>query len=266
MIGLATLALLAGAAAAAPSPARVASLNLCSDELALLLAASGQLVSVSRLGADPEETPLAGRARGLPVNRGRVTDVVALAPDLVLTSSGDPSAAATARRLGIAVVEVPQPTNLGDVRANIRLVAAALGRPARGEAVVAAMDAALGPVPAGAVPALLVSGGGLTIAADSLAAIWLRHAGLRQQRVARGPLGLEGLLTAPPAVLVTSRYRAGQMSINQGWLAHPALKALPAGVVRLETDGRAWTCLGPSLAPEIARLRNALQRRGRPAP
>ena len=131
------------AAPAVAAPARVASLNLCSDELALLLAAPGQLVSVSRLGADAHETVLAARAQGLAINRGRVTDVVGLSPDLVITSGGDPNAAATAKRLGLAVLELPQPETLVQVRANVRAVAAALGRKAAGEAVIARMDAAL---------------------------------------------------------------------------------------------------------------------------
>jgi iron complex transport system substrate-binding protein len=254
---LAMALLLAGPALAAP--VRVASLNLCSDELALLLAAPGQLVSVSRLGADPDENVLAGRATGLFANRGRVTDVVGLSPDLVITSGGDPNAAATAKRLGLPVLELPQPQTLAEVRSNVRTVAAALGRQAAGEAVIMRMDAAL-TGPRSSAPALLVSGGGLTVAADGLAAEWLRHAGLVQQSVPSGQLSLERLLGDPPQVLVVTQYRANQTSLNQAWLAHPALGALPPGVRRIESDGRGWTCLGPTLAPEIARLRATVAR------
>jgi iron complex transport system substrate-binding protein len=247
------------AAPVAAAPARVASLNLCSDELALLLAAPGQLISVSRLGADPDETTLAARAKGLMVNRGRVTDVVGLSPDLVITSGGDPNAAATAKRLGLKVLDLPQPQTLDEVRANVRSVAAALGRPAAGETALRRMDADLAGL-TGATPALLVSGGGLTVAANGLAAEWLRHAGLVQQDVPRGQLSLERLLSDPPQVLVVTQYRANQTSLNQAWLAHPALRSLSAGVRRVESDGRGWTCLGPTLAPEIARLRAAVGR------
>lgn len=256
-LALLIAALLLAAMPAGAAPHRVVSLNLCSDELALLLARPGQLVGVSRLGADPLESVLATRARGLPVNRGRVTDVVGLQPDLVLTSGGDPNAAATARRLGMAVVELPQPRTLTDVQVNVRVVAAALGRRAAGEALLATIAGQLG-TPPPASPALLVSGGGLTIAATGLAAQWLRHAGLVQQDVPRGAVSLERLLARPPAVLLVARYRAGQVSTNQSWLGHPALTALPATTRRLATDGRPWTCLGPTLAPEIARLRAVL--------
>ncbi len=253
MKALAALLLLLAAPAAA-APARVASLNLCSDELALRLAAPGQLVSVSRLGADPDETVLAARAAGLATNNGRVTDIITLAPDLVLTSRGDPNAAAVARRLGIRAVEIAEPRSFADVRANIRRVASALGRREAGEALVAEMDAALAPR-VRLRPALMVSGGGLTIAADGMAARWLAHAGLQQQQVPRGQLNLERLLADPPHILVFARYRSHQVSTNQRWLQHPAFAALPAGTRRIATDGRAWTCLGPGLASEIARLR-----------
>ena len=257
---LAAPLLLAGLLLAAPlaaAPRRVASLNLCSDELALRLAAPGQLVSISRLGADPDESPLAAQARGIATNTGRVTDVISLAPDLVLTSGGDPNAAAVARRLGITAVEITEPHSLADVRANIRRVAAALGRRPAGAALVAEMDAALAPATR-LRPALMVSGGGLTIAPDGLAAAWLAHAGLSQQRVPRGQISLERLLADPPQILVLTRYRAHQVSTNQRWLDHPAFAALPATTRRISTDGRAWTCLGPALATEIARLRRVV--------
>ncbi len=256
MKALAALLLLLTAPAAA-RPLRVASLNLCSDELALRLAAPGQLVSVSRLGADPDETLLAERARGLATNNGRVTDIITLAPDLVLSSRGDPNAAAMARRLGIRSVEIAEPHSFADVRANIHSVAAALGRRAAGVALVAEMDAALA-VPVRPRPAVMVSGAGLTIAPDGLAAQWLAHAGLQQQPVPRGQLALERLLADPPQILVLTRYRPQQVSANQRWLQHPALAALPASTRRISTDGRAWTCLGPALASEIARLRRVV--------
>ncbi len=259
MKALAALALLLAAPAGA-APARVASLNLCSDELALLLAAPGQLVSISRLGADPRETTLAARARGLATNRGRMTDVVALAPNLVLTSAGDPNAAATARRLGIATIELPQPQSLADVAANVRRVAQALGRDAAGAALIKAMAADLAMPPARPQSVLFVGGGGVTIASDGLAAQWLRHAGLAEQRVPRGRVNLEAILANPPQLLLISNYHAGETSRNRAWLGHPALAALPTRVRRLASDGRAWTCLGPPLAAEIARLREQVAR------
>jgi len=254
---VAIAALLAAPAAAAP--ARVASLNLCTDELALLLAAPGQLASVTFLGADPAETPVAGRAKGLHRNNGRMESVAALAPDLVLTGGGaNRYAAEMARRLGARVVDVPPPTTIDELRRNVRTVARALGRETWGEALIARMDARLGMVPPRRRPAVLMSGGGYTVRPDSLAAELARHAGLEPQPFASERVDLARLLARPPEVLVVTSYRAQQRSLYQMWLGHPALRRLPRSVERLEIDGRAWTCLGPPVADEVARLRARL--------
>ncbi|KPF67425.1 hypothetical protein IP88_12260 [alpha proteobacterium AAP81b] len=178
----------------------------------------------------------------------------------MLTSGGDPAAAATARRLGIPAVELPQPQSIAAIEANIRSAAAALGRQPQGEALIAAMRRDLG-APAGqATPALLVAGGGFVAGDKGLSAVLLRHAGLAEQPTPRGRVSIEGLLLRPPQVLVISRYHPGERSANAAWLDHPALRRLPASVRIVETDGRRWTCLGPGVAAEIARLRSALAR------
>ena len=71
------MAAFASLLAASAAAVRVASLNLCSDEYALLLARPGEVVSVSRLSHDPAETALASRAAGIGSNRGRLEDVLA---------------------------------------------------------------------------------------------------------------------------------------------------------------------------------------------
>jgi iron complex transport system substrate-binding protein len=255
LVGLA--ALLASPAAAAPQ--RVASLNLCTDELVLLLADRRQLVSVTRLGADPQETPLAPRAAGLHRNNGRLESVAGLVPDLVITGGGaNRYAAELARRMGTRVVDVPPPTSLAELRRNVRTVAAALGRPARGEALVRHVDAQLGRPPARPRRAVLLSGGGYTVRPDSLAAELARHAGLAQQAFPAERVALDRLIADPPDVIVVTRYRARQASLHQMWLAHPALKRLPARTRLVEIDGRSWTCLGPLVADDVARLRARL--------
>lgn len=256
------LALLSAALLASPAvgaPQRVASLNLCTDELALLLARPGQLASVTFLGADLQETPVAPRARGLHRNNGRMESVAALAPELVLTGGGaNRYAAEMAQRLGAKVVDVPPPLSIAEMKRNIRTVAQALGTEAKGEALVAQVEAQLGPVPARQRPAVLLSGGGYTVRPDSLSAQLARHAGLAQQPYPTERVALERLIAEPPAVIVVTRYRATQASLHQMWLAHPALKRLPRSTAVIDIDGRPWTCLGPLVAAEVAKLRRRL--------
>lgn len=255
----ALVALFAALPAHATPPSRVASLNLCTDELALELAASRQLASVTFLAADADETVLAPLAARLHHSNGRMDSVAALAPDLVLTSGPSTRyAAEIARRMGARVLDVPEPRTIADVRANVRAVAAALGRGQAGDALIARFDRDLGPTPARARAALLLETGGYVPRPDGLAAQFLRHAGLAQTAMPGERADIETLLLHPPAILLTSRYRAGQTSNQQAWLGHPALARLPSR--RLSLDGRAWTCMGPLAARALPQLRAAVAR------
>jgi iron complex transport system substrate-binding protein len=253
-----SLALAASAPAAAPR--RVASLNLCTDELVLLLAAPEQVASVTHLSQSAAETPLWQRARRYRANDGSLASVAALRPDLVLTMGGGArDRPGIAQRLGVRVVDLPYPQSLGDIEASVRTVAAALGRPPAGAGWLAAMTSLAHTRPARQTDTLWLGGGGRTVAAAGLAAQWMALAGLRQRAVAGDRVSLETLLVSPPAVLLRSDYRAGQYSGEQRWLRHPLAARAKAGRT-LVTDGRLWTCMGPLMAGEIARLRREMAR------
>jgi iron complex transport system substrate-binding protein len=248
---------LAGAAEAAPR--RVASLNLCTDELLLMLAAPGQIASVTHLAQQPEETPFWRLARRYPRNDGSLASVVPLKPDLVLTmGGGGRDRGAIAARLGLRMIDLPYPRTLADIEASVRILAGGLGRPQAGEAALASIEALKRTRPARQRDALWLGGGGRTVPAQGLAAEWMALAGLRQRRIAGDRISLELLLTRPPAVLLRSDYRAGQYSGEQRWLSHPLAREV-RGARSLGTDGRLWTCMGPAMAGEIARLRAALR-------
>jgi iron complex transport system substrate-binding protein len=253
------LALAAVPAPAAP-PQRVASLNLCTDELLLALAAPGQIVSVTHLAHSPAETPLWAAARLYPRNHGSLLSVARLRPDLVLTmGGGGRDRARIAGRLGIATLDVPYAAGLDDAAANIRLVAEALGRPAAGAALLARLDRLRATAPAAPRDAIWLGGGGRSVAHDGLEAQWMRLAGLAQRPLPGARADLETLLRRPPRVLLRSDYRAGQTSAGQSWLAHPLARGRTAGRT-LRADGRRWTCMGPPMLDEIVRLRQEAAR------
>lgn len=249
-----SLALLAGAANAAP-PARVASLNLCTDELLLLLAEPRQIASVTHLAQQEAESPLWQAARRYRRNDGSLVSVAGLKPDLVLTMGGGArDRVRIAERLGIPTLDLSFPMTLGDIESAIARVAAALGREGAGRKLLASIAALKKSVPATGHDTIWLGGGGRSIAATSLGAQWMRLAGLRQRALTGDRVSLEQLLTAPPAVLLRSDYRAAQYSSGQRWLTHPlASRARRSRTLR--TDGRVWTCMGPLMAAEIARLR-----------
>ena len=233
---------------------RVSSLNLCTDEYLLLLGKPEQIVGVSYLSQDPLESPLWREARRHKGNGGSIEDVLPLKPTMVMTMGGGGRATTLlARRLHMQVIDLPYATDLKGVGANLRLVATALGQPARAQPWIARLERLEANAPKRSVDAIWISGGGQSLATGSLGVQWLRLAGFAQRSLPDGRASLEALLTSPPAALIESNYRSGQMSGGQRWLENPIVRN--ARSRRIVTDGRPWTCLGPLMIPEIERLR-----------
>jgi iron complex transport system substrate-binding protein len=245
------------AARADASPRRVASLNLCTDELVLMLAAPEQIVSVTHLAQQEAETPLWRQAAHYRRNDGSLLSVVAFRPDLVVTmGGGGRDRLGIAQRLGIPTVDLPFAQGLGDVVESVRRLAIALGRPEAGTALLRRMAALMRSAPGWRRDTIWLGGGGRTVPATGLEAQWMALAGMRQRAMQGDRVSLETLLVRPPAILLRSDYRQGQYSAGQRWLAHP-LARYARTQRTIATDGRLWTCMGPLLIDEIYRLRGA---------
>jgi iron complex transport system substrate-binding protein len=246
--------------AAEAAPRRVASLNLCTDELLLLLAAPEQIVSVTHLSQSEAETPLWRQAKRHPRNDGSLVSVAPLKPDLVLTmGGGGRDRGRIAARLGIKTLDIPYPQSVADIEKAVTIVAGALGRGAAARPLLAQIAALRVNAPRSGTDAVWLGGGGRSLGAQGLGAQWMALAGLKQRPLAGDRISLEQLLVRPPAVLLRSNYRAGQYSGEQRWLSHPLTKGTKRSRTII-TDGRVWTCMGPLLAGEIARLRRELGR------
>jgi iron complex transport system substrate-binding protein len=253
----ASLVLVAPATAA---PRRVASLNLCTDELVLLLAAPDQIVSVTHLSQDPAETPLWRLARRYRRNDGSLMSAASARPDLIVTMGGGArDRLRIAERLGIAALDLPFAMSLADVEANIRRVAIALGRPAAGAAMVARMSALRRSAPPARIDTIWLGGGGRTVSPEGLEGQWMVLAGLAQRPLRGDRVSLETLIATPPRILLRSDYRQGQYSGQQRWLNHPVARRA-RGSRTIPTDGRRWTCAGALMIDEVARLRREAAR------
>jgi iron complex transport system substrate-binding protein len=261
-ISLAVVAAAAGPAGpASAAPRRVASLNLCTDELVMTLAAPEQVASITHLSQSEAETPLWREARRHRRNDGSLMSVAGLRPDLVLTmgGGGGRDRARIAARLGMKTLDLPYPQTLEDVEAAIAQVAAALGRRAAAAPLLARIAGLKRTAPARPADSVWLGGGGRSVGAHSLAARWMRLAGLAQRPLVGDRISLEQLLVRPPSVILRSDYRQGQYSGEQRWLSHP-LAGSRRGSRTIVTDGRLWTCMGPLMIGEIARLRRELGR------
>ena len=249
----AALVITLAGAAAAEAPARVVSANLCTDQLAMLIAAPGQLQSVSWLAADPSVSLMPDQARAVGLNHGSAEEIFLLAPDLVLagTYSTGPTTQML-RRLNLRVETLPPATSIDDVRASITEMGALLGQPGRAARVLADFDAALAALPKGSPRRATTYGAnGYTTGPDTLSGDVMRHAGLVLLSESGGQQALEQLVMSAPDLIVTgSRYPTPSRA--ESVLDHPAFAAIPAA--RASVPDRDWICGLPAIAGVAERL------------
>ncbi|WP_328805862.1 ABC transporter substrate-binding protein [Salipiger abyssi] len=263
-ITLAAALLCAGAAAAADdaAPGRVVSLNVCTDQLALLIGAPGQLISVSRLAHDPRSSAMAEEARALPANGASAEEVVLLRPDLVLAGNYTARAATQMlEQLGYRVERFAPARSLEDARQNILRMGALLGREDRAAEVLADFDArraALRETPerkprvAYYMP-FNETAGAQTLTGDILNAAGMANLADEKGMAFRGRLPLEGLLLAEPDLILVSRpYDSPAQATSL--LQHPALQA--TGALHQVVDSPNWICGTPALLDAVAAMRD----------
>jgi iron complex transport system substrate-binding protein len=265
---LAALALAASAtgapAAAAEKPRRIASLNVCVDQLLLLMAEKPRIASLTYWAVDPGFSNMAAEARGFPLNRGRAEDVLAARPDLVIAGdyTGLPTVALL-RRVGVRVETLPLATDLAGVRANIARVAALIGEPEKGAAILADFDRRLGAVRAagggGRRPVVaLYQTSGYTATPGSLGHAVFEAAGFenlaaRQGLTVAGRLSIETVATAPLDALIVSDGEGAGASLNRATLDHPALKRRLATLPHIVLPSRILVCDTPHIVEAVER-------------
>jgi iron complex transport system substrate-binding protein len=235
---------------AAGIPERVVSLNLCTDQMLILLAPT-KVAALSPLARDPALSFVAQEAAHLPIVRASAEVVLRLHPDLVLAAAyGAQTALGLLEQEGTPVLRVDLPQDFDGIRKQTRLLAAALGVPQRGEALLAAMDAALKDLPLRppGLRALVWEPRGLTAGPGSLMDAVLRSAGLINASDGRR-VGLETLLRQPPDLLVVPATPEFP-SLASALLDHPAL----AGVRRRAIPPALTLCAGPFTAQAAALL------------
>ncbi|WP_394199210.1 ABC transporter substrate-binding protein [Litoreibacter albidus] len=255
----------------ADSPARVVSINVCTDQLAMLVADSGQLVSVSQLASDPRISAMTEQAARYPANSNRAEEVYLMRPDLVL--AGSFTARATVdmlRRLDIPVAVFDPAYSLADVRDRLVQMGDVLGREVRAAGLVAEFDATLESLrdAAAATPprVALYYANGYTSGENTLAGQILDYAGLanvatEQGFAAGGFMSLEVLAMATPETVITGSSYRGPARAEE-IKSHPVIGALQRGAPRARLADHDWTCGTPFVLRAIAdmtELRRALQ-------
>jgi len=248
------LLLLAAAPAAAQAPQRVVTLNLCLDQMALRLAAPGQLVGVSYLSRDPHLSVLADRAATIAPVRESIETILTLRPDLVIL--GKDSHTRLKRLLrdaGVRVLDLPWATSIEDAETVIERMAAALDREDVGRALIAGMREQRQRLtwqgaPLGTAVYLEANRG--TSGKGSLMDELLRLSGYRNLAAdlgigSFGRVSLETVLARQPDLLVLDGAANASPARATEFVGHHALLAL-AGTTRLASVPTRYSiCAGP---------------------
>jgi len=267
--GLALVAALLGGACAPATPkvqpSRIISLNPCTDALLVELADRDQIGALSSYSRDPAQSSMdAARARTYPFTRGALEEVIAARPSLVVSGSFTPPATRAAyARMGLRLEEFSMAPTVEQSEEQIRRMAALLGHPARGQALIARIDKAMHdaapPPDTKPLPALFWHGGGLVVGRETLVSDLLRRTGFVPFAAVRGMgqsqfLPLERMVADPPRVLlVVGRGDADGGREGRRMLGHPVLAQLPA-MQRFDFDASLEYCGGPTIIRAAQRL------------
>lgn len=261
-----TLLLMGTAPTWAQSPQRVVTVNLCLDQLALRLAAPGQLVGVSYLSHDPRISVLVDEARTVAAVRAQVEPILALKPDLVIF---DAASHATAKRLlrmaGVALLEVPWAASLEESEGLIARMAAAMGRQAAGEKLIADMQqqrASLAWKGTPTATAAVLNANRGTAGKGSLMDELLHLAGLRNLASelgieAYGRLPLETVIANQPDFLVLDGAANASPSHATEFVDNRALRSLLGRAHIVSVPMKLTVCAGPENLDAVRLLAEA---------
>jgi iron complex transport system substrate-binding protein len=264
------IALWVAPAQAETAPKRVASFNLCADQLVVALADPEQIAGLSPYATDAGLSVVAEKAKAFRKADWQAESTLLLNPDLVLVGPNDRSV--TRRMLtaqGLRVVETGFVSDLDSARVQIREMAALLGHPERGERLIADLESARARLSAAAGrterTGLVVERGGYTQGPASLAATLLAEAGIKSPAGAPAGYGgfipLEKLLVLRPDLVFLKDPPNAATDQGALFLLHPALRDLFPPQRRVALPTRYTMCGGPALvaafdymADEIVRL------------
>lgn len=255
---------LACALGATAAPSRIVSLNLCADILLVALVAPERIVGLTRHAADPQMSPIAEIARGLPQVSHNAELVLSRAPDLVIVGTHGASLTKDLiRRVGLRMHAIGVLTSFAELRAELRALGDVVEERAKAEAMVARIDARLAavsqPLTAASPVALPYGVRGGTEGRGSLLDEVIALAGLRNRAAelgigAWGTLPLEMALRAKPDLLVLEGHADSAASRGRDLIRHPAFDHLTPPPKRVVLPGSALLCAGPATVDAVEQL------------
>ena len=251
------------------SSVSVSSINLCADQLILLLADAEQIHSVSLLAHDRAGSFLYQTAKMFPANDGHSEQVLAEQPDLVI--AGQYSPAYTVKLLenvGINVKVLPLATTIESMLGNIQMVSAWVGQQQRGQRIIDSLRVRIDQFdayPDDPPTAAIYDPNGYSVGADSLRGEMLTLAGLKNIAAdigieSYGHMSLESMVVSSPDIIVDSPYSPGTFSRAQQLTKHPAIRQSGLQPEVVIVPSNMTICAGPWTVDAIEQLQQARRR------
>ena len=254
--------------AANERPERVASLNLCTDQLVLQLLDRDRIVSVTYLATDPVISYSAHRAIGIKKNHGLAEEVVALNPDLILAGAfTSRPTTSLLKKLGYRVIEFEMAGSFETLRQNIIKAGEVLDEEKKAGRLVTQFDRALGkltpngrPVSAIILQPNAAGAGNVSLLDDIFRSANLTSISLGQGILGIGWLTLDQVIWAQPELII-SDMEPRWPSLGHLAMRHPAYRAIRDKQGRVPVlvnlPANLWNCGGPQVAKAVSILAKA---------
>jgi iron complex transport system substrate-binding protein len=263
---LVNVALLLWATLTCAEPQKIVSLNLCTDQLLMLLADPNQIASLSKIVDDPNVSFLAKKAVEFRKNRGDAEEIFMNSPDLVVAGVYTEKATVQIlQSLGVRVEIFPIEQNFDDIVENIRKMGLLVGHADRAKRMINDFNIRLEELRSGITErprAAIYSANGYTTGTDTMSGQILKTAGFQNitEEVGMsfgGTLPLETLVMLQPDFVITGKAYPGH-SRSEEILKHPALRPFK-GIT--QTDAK-WICGTPAVLDAVAELQHAHPEKG----
>jgi len=247
-------------------PKRIASLNLCTDELLLSLADPDQIVSLTWLAREKSLSAFFEPARAYHQNNGRASDVIPLNPDLVFLSEFFPAnALGILETVGIKSVVVPEPRTTKQLLENIRVMSSAIDQVKKGEKLISLFSSRLKSIAEDTsrqkTSALLLSPGIASFGSSAVKIEILKMLNIRvlnqeKPSLANRYLSIEELIRSSPDFVIIDKYSGDYPSVSEEMLRHPLIQG---SLSTIEVEAKDWLCSTHNLLDTIEHINNKIE-------
>jgi iron complex transport system substrate-binding protein len=240
-------------------------MNLCSDQVLMMLVEPQRIVSLTSFMGDPQYSLMPVPAGNVILNHGAAEEIIPLQPDLVVAGRyAAREGTQTLQRLGYNVVVLDLPQTLTMAADVIRSVANSVEEQERGEQIIAAMEirkqqlrARVSARNGNAKPtALIYAPNGFTSGAQTVNNEVLEFAGYRNVGAELGIIGyaqlpLERVLLAQPQYVIFDDILDNHDAQAYRNINHPVWRRIISRSSVISVPANRWNCAGPQLLDAV---------------